>query len=974
MRVAKVAGKAVLVLLIYGMYGAAPPAAAQTAGTGAIGGTITDESGAVLPGVTVTLSSTARTIGANQQTVSDDRGTYQFLRLQPGTYSVKGELQGFRATEQPGIVVSADQTARGDLRLGVGALSEGVTVTGEAPLLDTTTALKQIVLSRTVLEALPNRMDIWSVTRVIPSVTMNKVDTGGSQAFIQSLATVHGTSNESGYFIDGMDVSGQDGNGSTAVLYIDPYAMQETNFQVGGAGTAQMAKGGLIYNVISRTGTNQLHGGAMFNGASHSMNSQNFTPELKAQLLANLTPAAAALAKDKVPGNDILKLYDYGAWASGPIVRDKLWFSGSTHIQGLDQYPLGSFDASGRQVIDDYMMSTTTGKVAWQVTKNAQLSFFDNLHYKGIYHRNGVGNNNTNFSDNLARTLNTKWPNVSETKFTTPVGTKMVVDVLYGRLRDDDRFDPEPEVQAGAISRFDSQTNTFTEAWPTYNFNLHKRDQVQAGVSFFAREHDVRFGYGIIVNRKPSAIWSTSGMRADYANGLPTVVHTYNVRIAPPSEFKNITPLFTQGNRETGTYIQDKWTPYKKITINVGLRYETNYGWQDESCQPVTEIFTEALGAGRCFDPINGAPKLHNLLPRFSAVYDFNGDGRTAIKFAANRYDIPIQMDFVQRLNPVAAVSDNRSWVDQSQCAAKNNIGCDLNGDRIPQLSELGPSSGFALGNTFHYAAGLKYPVSNEYSVEVQRQLPYSMVASVGFTRREGRRTIGQRNLAVPTSGYTALQVTEVNSKQAVTVWNQDPATKGKQNNELGNESALDSTYNGWDLTLNKRFVNGWSLLGGASFGKTVGDVLGGDLNNPNSQEFRRGIVGNDTPWAYKLSGIYELPYQIMVSGTARSYKGFPESTTVNVSGSTVTLTQVSQTVTVKPRASVRLPNTASLDMTVRKTFTIQGRRFEPRIDFYNLTNQATITNWVTTLGSSYHRASTVQQGRLIKIGFNTEF
>ena len=57
------------------------------------------------------------------------------------------------------------------------------------------------------------------------------------------------------------------------------------------AGTAQMAKGGLIYNVISRTGTNTLHGGAMFNGANHSMGSQNFTPELKTQLLANLTPA-----------------------------------------------------------------------------------------------------------------------------------------------------------------------------------------------------------------------------------------------------------------------------------------------------------------------------------------------------------------------------------------------------------------------------------------------------------------------------------------------------------------------------------------------------------------------------------------------------------------------------------------------------------------------------------------------------------
>src|SRR3954469_17935876 len=124
----------------------------QSTGTGAINGTVTDESGAVLPGVNVTLSSPSRTIGASQTTTTDERGTFQFLRLQPGTYVVKGELQGFRPTEQQNISVSADQFARGDLKLAIGSMAEGVTVTGEAPLLDTTTALKQVVLSKDVLE------------------------------------------------------------------------------------------------------------------------------------------------------------------------------------------------------------------------------------------------------------------------------------------------------------------------------------------------------------------------------------------------------------------------------------------------------------------------------------------------------------------------------------------------------------------------------------------------------------------------------------------------------------------------------------------------------------------------------------------------------------------------------------------------------------------------------------------------------
>src|SRR5215203_5550152 len=104
------------------------PATAQ--GVGAIGGTIADNSGAVLPGATVTLSSPRGTIGSNQTSVSDERGGFQFTRLVPGSYSVKAELPGFGAAIQENVVVSADVTARVDLKLEVGGISEDITVTG----------------------------------------------------------------------------------------------------------------------------------------------------------------------------------------------------------------------------------------------------------------------------------------------------------------------------------------------------------------------------------------------------------------------------------------------------------------------------------------------------------------------------------------------------------------------------------------------------------------------------------------------------------------------------------------------------------------------------------------------------------------------------------------------------------------------------------------------------------------------------
>ena len=167
---------------------------------------------------------------------------------------------------------------------------------------------------------------------------------------------------------------------------------------------------------------------------------------------------------------------------------------------------------------------------------------------------------------------------------------------------------------------------------------------------------------------------------------------------------------------------------------------------------------------------------------------------------------------------------------------------------------------------------------------------------------------------------------------------------------------------------------NRWSLTGGASFGKTKGDALGGDLNNPNSAQYRYGSFGMDIPWSYRMSGVYELPYQFFVSGTYQYTNGAPETSTVSVSSTTVSLTQGTTTVWVAPRGNTRLPNLAQLDLSLRKTWRMSGRTFEPRIDFFNLTNQATITSRVTQFGPNYGRASAIQRGRLIKLGVSVEF
>jgi hypothetical protein len=699
---------------------------------------------------------------------------------------------------------------------------------------------------------------------------------------------------------------------------------------------------------------------AMFNGANHSMGSANYSPELRAQLLAAVPAAALAANPNIVPGADILKIYDGGAWLSGPVVTDKVWFSAAWHRQALDQYLLGNYDPNGSQVLDDNLMWTTSAKASWQATKNIQLSYFNNLQYKLIGHRNGGGT----FAESRARNLNDKYPDIHQVKYTQTVGNRLVLDASYNRFRADDKFGQEPEVKGGDISRFDAVTNTYTVALPTYRDLATFRDQVMGSVGYFAGRHDIRFGYQFMTAVQKSSIWSTSGMRAVYRNGRPDSVNTYNVPIASTST--KIPVAYEPSYRDQGLYIQDKWTPARRITVNVGLRFETNYGWQPAACQ-VETIFV----AQQCFGEIKGAPDFKAVVPRASLVYDIFGDGRTALKVAASRYDQPITLQNVLRLNPLGATSDTRTW---TVCGASQTTGCDVNGDLIPQLPELGVSSGFAFGVNNRYADGLKWPVSNEYSIELQRQIPGNMVVSAGYTKRQTRHNIGSRNVAVPMETYIPLSVTEANSGRVVTVYNQAPSLRGKNDILWDNYEELDSDFNGADITVNKRMSHNWSLTGGASFGKTTGDTQGtADLNNPNFT-YRRGLVGNDVPWSYRASGVYQFPYQLSVSVTAQYYQGFPESTTVSVGNNTVTLTQGATTLAVEPRGTTRLPAVTSVDMSIRKFWRIQGLRLEPRVDLYNLTNEAAILSRVTQLGPTYGRASSIQRGRLVKVGFSVEF
>ncbi|HWK12339.1 MAG TPA: carboxypeptidase-like regulatory domain-containing protein, partial [Vicinamibacterales bacterium] len=154
-----------------------------------------DEQGAVVPGVTVTISSPVLVAGT-QAGVTDSAGVYRFVSLPPGTYNIKVELSGFQTVSREGVVVGAGATAPVDFTMKVGNLTETMTIKGESPTVDTTSASVGVHLDSKILETTPAGRDIWSIVEYkVPGLVMDTPDVGGNQGGLQRGITSRGTGN-----------------------------------------------------------------------------------------------------------------------------------------------------------------------------------------------------------------------------------------------------------------------------------------------------------------------------------------------------------------------------------------------------------------------------------------------------------------------------------------------------------------------------------------------------------------------------------------------------------------------------------------------------------------------------------------------------------------------------------------------------------------------------------------------------------
>jgi hypothetical protein len=279
--------------------------------TGGIGGRITDQSGAVVPGASVGLRNLAT--GLQQSTVSNHAGVYQFLALMPGTYSVTSTAKGFHDVEALVRVLVGNTTSL-DLKLHVGAGGEAVRVSGTTPLLRPTESSASTVLDRSLIDELPLNGRRYTDFTVLTPNTSYDGDTG-----LISVAGQQG-GEDSGYANgNGSNAFTVDGSNATNNYFADiigryriPYlygedAIQE--FQVSVSPYSAIYGGGAGFvNAVTQSGSNVFHGSAFY------YNRNSATGAIDALDKANGFPK---------PEDD---LQQFGAGIGGPIVRNHLWF------------------------------------------------------------------------------------------------------------------------------------------------------------------------------------------------------------------------------------------------------------------------------------------------------------------------------------------------------------------------------------------------------------------------------------------------------------------------------------------------------------------------------------------------------------------------------------------------------------------------------------------------------------------------
>jgi hypothetical protein len=902
-----------------------------------ITGVVRDASGGVLPGVTIEAASPAL-IEGSRTVVSDGNGQYQIVDLRPGEYSVTFTLPGFRTVRREGIRLPASFVATVSVELSVGQLEESITVTGEAPLVDVRSSVSQAVMNRETLDTIPTGKDPFAVGQLIAGVTTSTPDVGGTQIMQQPTLQVHGSSNNDNVFmVDSVQIQHIGFGGNQTGFYFNDGLMDEISYQTSSL-PAEAPVGGVQINMIPRDGGNQFHGSLFATGANSSMQSNNLDDDLV---------ALGFRAQNRVD-----TVYDLNATLGGPVLRDRVWFFTTFRRWAANNFLGNTFTSTGEQALDDQRLTDATLRLTWQATQRNKISLLYDRAFKWRGHR---PNNYINASINepISSVVQKNWLNyIGEAKWSSPITNRLLAEAAVFTLPVNYNLSFQPDAAPDAIATFDQVRSIVTGVSPRQDFNQARMFTYAGNVSYVTGTHNIKAGIQVRTGESEE-VFSTRG----------DIIQIVNNGVANSVRLTNTPSGHKESGVNTGIYVQDSWR-FGRLTLNPGVRYERfTMSIPEQSAAAGTWI------GERSFEAQNGIINWNTVSPRLGFSWDVFGDGRTAMKGGVSRYDRLEGVTLVQPLNRRNISFQTCPWSDtNSDLRAQNGeiAFASCTGSLNPALGSVDPD--------------LKRPSQWEYTAMVQRQIGQRTAVSVGYYGRRFSDLYSTVNDAVPSSAYTPVTITNPLTNEPLTVYNQDPATRGQVRNVLKTIPGFEHVYHGVEFQVNTRMAK-LTMFGGLTIGRDYGDQENSgdtnlrDVNNPNALINNRGRIGFDSPYQVRAGFSYVLPAEVQLSGSIREASGLPQQrifvvTTAIVPG----LTQVTQNVQAAERGEFRYPWVNLVDLRVAKSFRVAGAKIEPTVDLYNIFNNNAVTNAVTTIGASLGRPSAIVMGRLLRLGGRITF
>ena len=882
-----------------------------------------DEQGAVMPGVSVTITSPVL-VGGSMNGVTDSGGVNRFPSLVPGTYLVKMDLQGFQTILRENIQVLVGQTTPVELSMKVASVAETVTVTGASPTVDTTSANVSVNLSSELIQGTPGGRDIWGLLEAkVPGLVMSRPDVGGTSGGLQGVFSARGTTSaQNTSFLNGVNVGDPAAIGA-AGFYYDVGSFDDIQVSTG-AHDITVPTSGVFLNMITKTGGNKWQGSSTETWTGDKVQGRNDTdPTLQKY---GFRPNSNT--------SDFVSDINFGL--GGPLVQNKLRFYGSFRDWRVHtNVPV----QLSQVVLDQTNITSGLANVTWQVNQNNRVNGF---YSRQRYNKPNRLLNNASITVTDSTSDEEDMFDLAQALWNSVVGKNFFVDARLGLNK---ILFPTFQNGGNQQSSTDNATGIVFGNFPTDTIRNRDRFQANTTAQYYIDQalggrHEIKFGFDY-----SHAVTKNQNRRVD---DVTTTFTTASGAFAA----QNVNLFATPQNDASALnvlalFAQDSFS-MKRLTIIAGLRFEQLEGYLPAQSSPASQFAAAGIGGfaaqPRSYDEIRDVVKWNTAGPRVSAVFDVTSDGKTALKASAGRYYYVLSTGGggVSNVNRNGSYSENYAWID------RNNDHRFQIGEQTgtPVVSAVVVNGAILTSIDPNFSR----PYTDEFNVGVDREIAANVKLSAVYTYRREKNLQATRN---PGDGvYATTPTSAVDPGIDGVVGTADDGTynffqrlSASNPSFITNDPNVTQSYKGLEITLTKRLSNRWQMLAGYTLSKNQLDNVSVDTS-PNFLINANGNVTTaanaDRPNQFKLTGMYLLPFHdVIVSGNFRSQQGPPFTRQI----SRALNFGAAQTINLEPLGSTRIDTLNTIDLRLGKLFKMGNRSIEASVDFDNLANAATAFN-----------------------------